>query len=323
MDPSAILKLYRQLLLARKSEEKIGEDYFDDVMKTPVHIGIGGEAIPIGVCHAMPAATATFATYRNHTLYLVKTDDPDGFFAELYGKMTGRCKGKAGSMHICDPAKGLVATSAVVGTTIPVAVGAALANRYRGSNDPVAVFFGDGAIEEGVFMESVNFAALRKLPVLFVCEDNDLAIHTFRRDRQGFDKITDIVKGYRVHVDEGQGTDLAEVVDRTSALYEKMRKDNCPGFLHLHYYRNKEHVGPLEDYKFKYRNKPEDKVLAEHDPVARFTKYALSLGIAQSELDGIAAQVSARIEESVKKAVAAPFPPKEQLYADVFADSIQ
>ena len=137
------LSLYRKLILARRAEEKIREEYFNDDMKTPVHLGIGQEAIPVGVCHCLAAGTKTFGTYRNHALYLAITGDTDGFFAELYGKATGPAKGKAGSMHLSAPELGLMATSAVVGSTIPLAVGAALANTYCKSGDLVAVFFGD------------------------------------------------------------------------------------------------------------------------------------------------------------------------------------
>ena len=152
------IALYRKLLLVRQVEEAIRTHYASDDMKTPVHLGIGGEAISVGVCHCLPAKASTFGTYRNHALYLAVTDDTDGFFAELFGKESGPGKGKAGSMHLCRPDCGLMATSAVVATTIPLAVGAALANAYRKDSTPVAVFFGDGAVEEGVFWESVNFA---------------------------------------------------------------------------------------------------------------------------------------------------------------------
>src|SRR3989344_1652857 len=117
------LALYRKLILTRLAEEKIREEYFKDEMKTPVHLGVGGEAIPVGVCHCLPAGSKTFGTYRNHSLYLAMTGETDGFFVEMYGKVTGVAKGKAGSMHLSAPEGNLVSTSTVVGTTIPVAVG--------------------------------------------------------------------------------------------------------------------------------------------------------------------------------------------------------
>ena len=178
------LTLYRKLMLARCAEERIRQEYSQDEMKTPVHLGIGQEAIPVGVCAAVPPGTKFFGTYRNHALFLALTEDTDRLFGELYGKLTGTAKGKAGSMHLAAPAEGLLATSAVVGTTIPVAVGVALANQYRQSDGLVVSFFGDGAVEEGVFWESLNFACLKKLRLLFVCEDNGLAIHTPTDQRQ-------------------------------------------------------------------------------------------------------------------------------------------
>ena len=180
------LKLYREVILIRKCEEAIRREYHENNMKTPVHLCNGAEGIATGVSHVLPKESKVFGTYRNHGLYLALTDDTDGFFAELYGKVSGCAQGLAGSMHLTSPEKGLFLTSAVVGTTIPVAVGAAFANQYKKNENFTAVFFGDGAVEEGVFWESLNFACLHQLRVLFICEDNDLAIHAFGSDRKGF-----------------------------------------------------------------------------------------------------------------------------------------
>ena len=151
MERGEALSLYRKLVLIRQAEEKIREEYLNDEMKTPVHLGIGAEGISVGVCHCLPEGSKTFGTYRNHALYLTMTGDVNGFFAELYGRLPGPGKGKAGSMHLSAPEQGLMATSAVVGTTIPLAVSAALAEAYKKGSGIAVVFFGDGAVEEGVF----------------------------------------------------------------------------------------------------------------------------------------------------------------------------
>ena len=216
------LLLHRKLVLARRADERIREEYFEDEMKTPVHLGIGGEGIAVGVCHCLPEGSQTFGTYRNHALYLALTEDTDGFFAELYGKSTGAGKGKVGSMHMASPEHGLMVTSAVVGTTIPVAVGVALANRYRGSDNLVVVFFGDGAVEEGVFWESMNFACLHRLRILFVCEDNGLAIHTPSEERQGFRSIEEGIAGFKCQSAVADGSDAREVVSATRRMLQRM-----------------------------------------------------------------------------------------------------
>lgn len=315
------LELYRALLLARRAEEAIRDAYGSDEMKTPVHLGIGQEAIPVGVCHALPPGTKTFGTYRNHALFLTVTRDTDRFFGELFGKATGPGKGKAGSMHLAAPEQGLVATSAVVGTTIPLAVGAALANAYRGSQDFVVAFFGDGAVEEGVFWESLNFACLRRLRIVFVCEDNGLAIHTPTSQRQGFRSIPEALQGFACHVLSGDGSDLAGVIASTRQLLERMAGDPKPGVLHFTYFRFLEHVGPREDFDAGYRVKPEPAELARLDPVARFEATLRAQGCAQSELDAVRVGVDATISRSLAAGQAAPFAPAAELFEDVLSDS--
>lgn len=314
-----MLQLYRKLLLVRLAEEKIRREYFKDEMKTPVHLGLGQEAIAVGVCHVLPPKTKTFGTYRNHALYLAVTEDTDSFFAELYGKVTGPGKGKAGSMHLSAPDRGLMATSAVVATTIPLAVGAALANDYRGSEALVASFFGDGALEEGVFWESLNFACLRRLRVLFVCEDNGLAIHTPTSQRQGFRSVAEALHGFQCHVSSGDGSDLAQVVTTTKQMLERMDQDPKPGILHFTYFRLLEHVGPREDFDAGYRRRPTVEALERLDPVLRFEQQLRQLPCAPAELAAVRQAVEDQIARSVSAAQQAPFPPSETLHTDVWA----
>jgi len=330
------LLLYRKLLLARLSEEKIRELYPQNDIKTPVHLGIGGEAIPIGVCHCLPQGTKFFGTYRNHTLYLALSENTDVFFAELYGKVTGAGKGKAGSMHLTDPEHGLVATSAVVGTTIPVAVGAALANQYHETQNPssfakasadrkskiqnpkwVVAFFGDGAMEEGAFWESLNFACLRRLRILFVCEDNGLAIHSPADDRRGFRSVLEATRGFDCHGASAEGADLSLVIQQTREMMEQMSKTPKPGFLHFTYFRFLEHVGPNEDFDAGYRKGLTTEERAKADPVAVFASHLPSLGCSHAELKAIESEVKSQIDRSVKKAQTDPFPSASELYTDV------
>lgn len=313
------LRLYRQLVLARRVEEVIQQEYAKDEMKTPVHLGIGQEAIPIGVCSVLPPGTKTFGTYRNHALYLAVTQDTAGLFAELYGKATGPAKGKAGSMHLASPEHGLLATSAVVGTTIPVAVGAAFANAYRRAKALVAVFFGDGAVEEGVFWESLNFACLKRLPILFVCEDNGLAIHTPAHQRQGFRSIPEAVRGFNCHVASGDGSDLGAVRLAAIGILAQMSEQPRPGFLHLSYFRFLEHVGTREDFDAGYRPRPSAEERQRLDPVIRFERELLDAGCTPDEILAVRHTVDEEIERSLQAARTAPFAPPAALTEDVFA----
>lgn len=312
------LKLYRKLLLIRRAEEAIRGCYHQNDMKTPVHLGIGQEAIPVGVCHCLPAGAATFGTYRNHALYLALTEETDRFFGELYGKETGLGKGKAGSMHLCAPERGLIATSAVVATTIPLAVGAALARSYRRNDAPVAVFFGDGAMEEGVFWESMNFAGLRSLNILFVCEDNGLAIHSTASERRGFSSPTGAVQGFRCRTASADGSDLTAVINATNRLRDEMARTGQPGFLHLTYFRFLEHVGINEDFVAGYRQGPTPDERQMLDPVSRFVMQLLALGCSHRELDAVSAVVDIQIQRSLTLAREADLPGPHTLYEDLF-----
>lgn len=300
------------MYLVRKSEQRISDEYFDDHMKTPVHLCIGAEAITAGVFEAIQTPKKIFGTYRNHAQYLCASEDFDGFFAEMYGKASGICKGKAGSMHLVNPKAGLISTSAVVATTIPVAVGAALASKYKKNDDLVVVFFGDGATEEGAFYESLNFASLNKLKILFVCEDNELAIHAKPETRRGTKSFKDLVSSFNINFNEVDGADALSVYSGAGALFDAMNSSNQPGFLYAKYFRFLEHVGPLEDFKFGYREKPEE--LRNLDPVLKLRADLLHSGL---DVNGVEAEINELIESAIVKAKAAPFPSTDELYTDV------
>lgn len=315
------LKVYQKLALARLVEERIREEYPKDQINTAVHLGIGQEAIPVGVCHCLPPGSTVFGTYRNHAMFLTMTDDTDGFFAELYGKSTGVARGRGGSMHLFAPEQGVMVTSAVVGTPIPAAVGAALANAYRQSQNVVAVFFGDGAIEEGVFWESLNFACLRRLRILFVCEDNGLAIHTPTAERQGFQSIEKVLEGFDCDVVHGDGADLQEVMTVTSRVLQQMAREPKPAFLHLKYFRFLEHVGPGDDFHVGYRRKPSSEELERLDPLKRFEQVLCQNGCSADELHAIKGLLAQRIDRSIQAAQQAPFPSPAELTSGVLADT--
>lgn len=320
MDKSKLnLGLYKKLYLIRRTEETIREHYMEDEMKTPVHLSVGEEAIAAGVVHALKNDDQIFGTYRNHGIYLSRTGETDKFFAELYGKKTGLAKGKAGSMHLFSPEHNFMSASAVVTTIIPVAVGAAFANKRKKNGKMVAVFFGDGAVEEGAFWESLNFACLHKLPILFVCEDNGFAIHTPVKDRQGFKSIGDIVSKFYCNVFEEKTTDVEVIYKLTHDAIKKQRNTGKPCFLYFKYYRYLEHVGINEDFKFGYRSEEEFKKWYKVDPINLQRKKLLKNGFSESEIKKIEAAINKQIENSVRLAKKAPFPDDKEVLRDVFA----
>ena len=311
--------LYKTLYKIRRAEELIIAHYPEDQMKTPMHMSMGQEAIPAGVCQALDAQDQIFASYRSHAAFLAKSGDTDRFFAELYGKRSGTAQGKAGSMHLADPARGHMLSSAIVTSAIPVALGAAFAHKQKGNGRVACVFFGDGALDEGAFWESLNVACLMKLPVLFVCEDNGLAIHTPAVERRGFRSLEDVVRGFKCHVAGGDGSDLPGVVTATRQMLRLMSGKPQPGLLHFTYLRFLEHVGPGEDFDAGYRRRPTADELERVDPVLRLQKELRQSGCSEQELEAVKIAVDDQINRSVSHARQAPFPSPSELYTDVLA----
>lgn len=313
------LRFYEQMLLIRRAEEKIAEHYFEDDMKTPVHMSVGQEAIPVAVIAALAPDDDLLGTYRSHALYLARAANVGDFFLEMYGRGGAPQKGKAGSMHLASPAHGVQATSAVVGTTIPVALGVAYANKRLESGKRTAVFFGDGAIDEGAFWESLNYACSEKLPLVFVCEDNRLAIHSKAADRHGYDAIGKVVEQFRCHVVTSDSTDPAELYRLTREALALQDESGWPVFMHLECYRYLEHVGVGEDFKFGYRDMEEYERWRSRDSIELVRARLLASGQSEADLEAIEARIAAELVAAVAAAKVAPFPEPAELYRDVFA----
>jgi len=311
--------LYGKLYLARRAEEKIREHYIENEMKTPMHMSMGEEAIAVGVCHALRPEDQVFATYRSHAIYLAKTQKIDDFFAEMYGKDTALLKGKGGSMHMCAPESGFMGTSAIVASIIPVAVGAAFANKRKDNGKIVTVFFGDGALDEGAFWESLNVACLMKLPVLFVCEDNGFAVHTAASKRQGYASIANIVSKFNCNVLKENTTDVEVIYKLTRRAIRLIRTTQMPCFMHQRYYRYLEHVGVNEDFDAGYRSREEFEEWYKKDPIDLQRKKLLRLGIKEEEIIKLEKEIDNKIENSLKLAKKAPFAEVSELYNGVFA----
>ena len=281
-------ELYRTMYLIRACEEKIIKHYHENEMKTPVHLGIGAEAIYAGVIYALATTDHIFGTYRNHGIYLARTGDTDAFFGELLGRECGQFSGKGGSMHLFSPKHGFMASSAIVGSTIPLAVGCAYSNKLQGNDKWVASFFGDGAMEEGVFWESINFAMLHDLQIMFICEDNGLAIHTHRRDRMTKDMARAIPLPTYCVAKSAEG------------IYNKVRlamKIGIPSFHNYEYTRMYEHCGVNEDWDVGYREKPKD----WYDPLLLQAE-----NLSQYAIHDIETEVNRQIEDSWNKAKKSP-----------------
>ena len=309
-----LVQIYRKLQLIRRVEEEIARIYPSDKIKSPVHLSIGQEAVAVGVCDPLRPDDVVSGTYRSHAAYIAKGGDLGALFAELYGKDTGCARGKGGSMHLVDMGHYVLGTSAVVGTTVPIAVGFSLALKREGKGRVVVAFFGDGAVEEGVFYESLNFAALHELPVLFVCENNGYAIHTPIAKRWATSRLCERVETYGIPAHRIEDANVLALWETSAAACARIRHESGPIFIECQTYRWKEHVGPGEDYDAGYRTRDELQPWLENDQIR-------AIG---GRLDpAVRATMDADIETTIAAAIdfaeRSPFPDPEELGRNVYA----
>jgi TPP-dependent pyruvate/acetoin dehydrogenase alpha subunit len=309
-------RFYRSVYRIRRVEEEIARVYPSDKIKSPVHLSIGQEAVSVGVCEALRPDDVVFGTYRSHAYYLAKGGDLKKMMAELYGKATGCAKGKGGSMHLVDVAHGVMGASAVVGTTIANAVGYAYALKLQRKDSVVVSFSGDGATDEGVFHESLNFAALKQLPLIFICENNSYAIHTHLLRRHKDANLCERVGAYGIPAEQIGNNDILEIHERAKAAVSAVRGgQGGPFFLECLTYRWKEHVGPNDDFHLGYRSYEEALPWVEGDQVAR-----LAALVAPETRKRMEAEVEEEIRTAITFAEDEPFPAARELLTDVTGD---
>ncbi len=312
------LDLYKRAYLIRSAENAIVKHYPENEMKSPMHMTMGGEAISAGVCHALDKNDDVFCSYRSHGVYLANTLETDRFFGEMYGKVTGMAKGKAGSMHLSSPKTGFMGASAIVASTIPAAAGSAFSHIYRGESGVAVVFFGDGAIDEGDFWETLNFACLMKLPIIFVCEDNSYAVHSHKNRRHGYKDIKTIVSGYECEIMYSNSNDVEEVY-RKAASAKFFAQKGRPVFMHLEYYRYLAHVGIKKDFRAGYRSEDEfqdwlkrDPIMFQRDKLIQFFK------IPESEIVELENKIDTQVERSIQMAKEAEPPSGAVIWEDLY-----
>lgn len=313
MNKKLVENFYRSFFKIRMVEEEIASIYPTDKIKSPVHLSIGQEAVSVGICEALLVDDIIFATYRGHAAYLAKGGDLNKMIAELYGKITGCAKGKGGSMHLIDIEKGVMGTSAIVGTTIPLAVGYAYALKFKRSNSIVVSFFGDGAVDEGVFYESLNFAALKKLPILFVCENNLYAIYSHHLKRHHSDNIFKRAKTCGMPAERISSGDIFEIYEIADKYIMRMRNGFGPAFLEIDTSRWKEHVGPMDDLCLGYRDRAEISGWQDKDQLKKLREM-----LSSETRKVIEADIYNEIKEAFRFAEDSRFPNKKSLYEDVF-----
>ena len=314
--------LYISMLRIRLFEESLVELINDGTVRCPVHLCTGQEAVAAGVCAALNLEDYIFGSHRFHGHYLAKGGGMSELVAEIYGKETGCSKGRGGSMHLVDPRVGVLGTAPIVAGTIALALGSALAASIRKDNRVTVSFFGDGATGEGVLSESLNFAAIKKLPIIFACENNLYSTHMPIGEIRVSDTIFEMAHPFTKHSYKVDGNDVLEVYENTQNAVELCRSGYGPVFLEFLTYRMRGHVGPDDNVHGTHTDiRPKKEIDAWHkrDPIAKIEKYINENNIlTNNEMIKAKMDVRREIEEAHEFARSSPYPAPEALSQYVF-----
>lgn len=286
-----------------------------------VHLYIGEEAVATGVCECLRDDDYITSTHRGHGHIIAKGGDMKYMMAELYGKETGYCKGKGGSMHIADREKGILGANGIVGAGHNIAVGAGLSCQYQGTDKVCVCFFGDASTNQGTFHEAMNLASIWKLPIVFVCENNYYGISMSQARHQLVKDIADRAASYGIPGIAVDGNDVLAVYEAAAEAIERARKGLGPTLVECKTYRQRGH---FEGDPALYKPEEEQKMWMEKDPIPRFTQFLLENDIlTREEIDKIDAQIEEELREAVKFAEESPLPAVEKTVEDVYSDIVE
>ena len=318
IDKARASEFYRKMLLIRRFEEASSRLYMQSLIRGFLHLYIGEEAVAVGAISALEPQDYVITHYRDHGHALARGMDPKACMAELCGRATGASGGKGGSMHLFDADLHFMGGHAIVGGQMPIGVGMALGVKLQGGNGVVMVFFGDGAVNEGEFHESLNLASIWKLPVVFFLENNlyGMGTHVERTHAAGRD-IYNSAEYYKIPAVQVDGMNLLEVREATDAALRRVRSGQGPAFIEAMTYRYRGHsmADPVH-----YRENEEVEEWRINDPINRFKAFILDEGLMTlPELDAIDGETTDEIEEAVKFARESPFPDESALYENIYA----
>lgn len=315
------LRLLRNMHRIRMVEEEIAARYSEGKMRCPTHLSTGQEGVPGALAECLLPTDYAVSTHRGHAHYLAKGGELNAMIAEIYGKATGCSRGKGGSMHLVDLRVGFMGTSAIVGNSIPIGVGLALSAQYRKTNQISCVFLGDGATEEGVYYESLNFAAVRNLPVLFVCENNLYSVYSPLNVRQPSGRcIATVATSMGLKTAKGDGNDALAVYDDCTRAIADLRAGGGPWLVEYSVYRWREHCGPNFDNDLGYRTVAEYEDWRCREPIGQLRS---KLADWVADLDTIEASMLKELRHEVDAAFdfaeASPFPPVDDALLGEYA----
>lgn len=310
--------LHLRMLRIRRFEEESGKLMEDGKIPGALHLYVGQEAVASGVMQHLKNADYITSTHRGHGHCIAKGGEFKPMFAELYGRVTGYCKGKGGSMHISNMDLGILGANGIVGGGPPIAVGAAFSNKYRKNKNVAVTFFGDGASNEGSFHEAANMAALYNLPCIFVCENNGFGEYTAQSNHQAITDVADRAAGYGMPGVVVDGMDVMAVYEAAGQAVERARQGKGPTLLECKTYRFYDHVG-VRGMGLTYRTDEELEAWQRRDPIDLFEKQLVKMKVmTEKKLANVLAKVNAEIDEAIQFAEDSPFPSPEDLLEDVY-----
>jgi len=316
-------QLYRMMVRIRLCEESFVEPILSREIHTPCHLYSGEEAVAVGLCSALSSTDYVFGNHRSHGHFLAKGGSMKAMMAEIYCRDSGCSRGRGGSMHLIAPDVGMLGSAPIVAGTISLAVGAALASSIRRDRRVAVSFFGDGAVGEGVFYESLNFAALKKLPVIFACENNLYATHMPVRECRVNRPIFRIAESFGIETCSVDGNDVLQVYEAGRKAVESCREDSGPVFMEFMTYRFRGHVGPDDNIQGTHtdiRPKEEITLWLAKDPIKRFEQYLTENKYMDEDgLQYVKNEVMAEVQEARMFAKNSPIPEREELTKYVFA----
>src|SRR5882672_781467 len=321
VDAEAAKRLLSEMILIRRFEEKAAEAYALGKIGGFLHLYIGEEAVAVGATSVLRPDDYAISAYREHGHCLAKGSDPKRMMAELYGRRDGLSKGKGGSMHLFDRTTNFLGGHAIVGAHLPIAVGVGFAIKYRGGDQVIVCYFGDGAVPEGEFHESMNLAALWKLPVIFLCENNRYAMGTSLERALAQTEIWKFGETYGIPSEPVDGMDVMAVRDAVGRAVERARRDKTPALLEVRTYRFRGH-SMRDPAGAVYRTKEEVEREKLRDPIVLFRDRALKAGVlSEDDVRKIEKDVNDLVDEAVAFADASPEPPASELFTDIFKES--
>lgn len=317
-DKHNLLAYHRSMLRIRLIEEAIAEHYTEQQMRCPVHLSIGQEAVAVGACAALNESDYVMSGHRSHAHYLAKGGDLKAMLCELYGRVDGCCAGKGGSMHLVDLSVNFLGAVPIVGSTIPIATGTALTSQMNGENRVTLSFLGEGATEEGVFHESLNFASLKKLPIVYVCENNLYSVYTPLDQRQPIHRqVFEQGLAHGIECYQFDGNDVSLVQSEVQSAVNKAREGNGPTLLEFTTYRWREHCGPNFDNHIGYRTEEEYLTWKEKCPL-EFARHQLK-SVPDDELIKMTYEIEEEIRDAFGFAKQSPYPEKSTAQENLYA----